>query len=284
MSELYILQSDRLSGFKTDHKFLHFGTFASVAEFASLVNEANSIGIPVYILGNGSNTYFASRIIRSAVLKNNLPKEISIVADNKSGATICVSSSTPIMKVLRFCESNSLDSFYFLASVPGNIGGALAMNAGGGTGKPTILDYVEHILVWEDGVLCHIPKAKITAAHRHTPYSGCHSRLIVNAQFHFSRTHFHESPIKQRIRWHQEHQDTGGPSLGSVFKSGNGYVFGILKRLKFGCFGSYWSEKWGNWIVCKRGSLAGIRACILAACLLHLLVGRKIDLEIVKVK
>jgi UDP-N-acetylmuramate dehydrogenase len=284
MDEFQAICSNRHGGFKTSHRFRNFAVFRSVEEYTALVNVARDHHLPVYILGKGSNTYFASRTVHTAVLKNELPETIEIVEQNDHAITVDISSSTSLMKVLRFCEKNELESFYFLASVPGNVGGSLAMNAGGPKGTETIFDFLDQVTVCDSRSIRTVPKSEIPIGHRHTPFAGQHEELIASARFTFRRTCLTESPVRKRIDWYKTHQDTSGPSLGSVFKDGNGYVFGALKRLNFGMLGSHWSSKYGNWIVCKRGSLLGIRLCIFAARFLHVAIGRRIELEVIKVK
>jgi len=164
------------------------------------------------------------------------------------------------------------------------VGGGLAMNAGGPAGAGTIFDFVDYVTVCEEGEIRRVPKSEILIAHRSTPFTGQHARCIISAQFTFLRKKHSESLVQKRIDWYKIHQDTSGPSLGSVFKDGNGYLFGVLKRLKFGVFGSHYSDKWGNWIVCERASLLGIRICIWAAKFLHIATGTRVELEIIKVK
>jgi UDP-N-acetylmuramate dehydrogenase len=284
MNSLKHNSSNRLSGYRTHHEFLHYASFRSIEEFSSLLLDIQKNDLPVYILGKGSNTWFASRRVHTAVLKNELPEFIEIQKEDDCSLTLRVSSATPIMRVLRFCEKRGFDCFYFLASVPGNIGGALAMNAGGPPHTGSIFDFVDSIDVFEDNMAKTHTKAQIPIGYRHTPYTGVQPKLIISACFTFNKKSFEISPIKERIEWYKRFQDTSGPSLGSVFSSGNGYIYGALKRLRFGIFGSQFSGKYPNWIVCKKGSLFGIRLCVVMATILHRMFSRQIVIEIVRVK
>ena len=128
MDSVRQLTSDRLSTFRTSHEFEHYAEFSTTEEFARLVAWARDASLRVYILGNGSNTLFARTRIRTLVLRNRLPRWMNVLDERR----VEVSSANPTMTVLKHCEKQRLDSFYYLASVPATIGGTLAMHAGRG--------------------------------------------------------------------------------------------------------------------------------------------------------
>ena len=278
-------EGNDFSTYRTHHQVANYAEFTSVTEFATYIECARNAGLTPYVLGKGSNTFFAARKIAAAVLKNRLPEILNVVSESKTSISIEVSSSVSLMKVLRFCQQHSLDSFYYLASVPGNIGGALAMNAGGATNPPlAIYDFVDTVTWWESGATKTMPASEMPRSYRKTPFAGIHDKLIVSAQFTFPKTKLMDDPIQKRLEWYRLEQDTSGPSCGSVFHTCNGYVMGALKRTHFKIAGSHFSGKWANWIVCQNGSHRGISALILLAQILHRLAGKKAILELVRVK
>lgn len=281
--QLKRIESKSLSGFKTRHVFDHFAVFRSVDQYIALVAEARLKGFPVYILGKGSNTWFYGRRVRSAVLKNELPVVIDVVKEDAAGAEVYISSTTPLMKALRFCEKKELEGFWFLASVPGNIGGAIAMNAGGAPGHPTIFDFVETVSIFDGRKLSIVRREEISTGHRKTEFTGVQAKLIVGATFRFKKSAGVGDSISERIRWYKANQDTTGPTLGTVFAEGNGYIFGALKRLRVGFRGAHYSAKWPNWIVCKSGSLIGIRLCVAIGWWAHKLLFSKCRVEMIRV-
>ena len=276
---------DDFSTYRTRHQVANYAEFTSVAEFATYIAHARSAGLAPYVLGKGSNTFFAARNIKAAVLKNQLPEIFEVVSDTPAGMTMEISSTVSLMKVLRFCQQHGLESFYYLASAPGNIGGALAMNAGGAINPPlAIYDFVDTVTCWEAGVLKTMAASAIPRSYRTTPFTGVHDKLIISARFTFPKIHLEDDPIQKRLEWYRLEQDTSGPSCGSVFHTCNGYLMGALKRTQFKIGGSHFSGKWANWIVCQKGSHRGIAALVLLAQSLHWLLGKKAILEIVRVK
>ena len=275
---------DEFSAYRTRHRVANYGEFTAVSEFAAYIDSAHNGGLTPYVLGRGSNTFFAARNMKAAVLKNRLPESLRVVSDSRASMTVEISSSVSLMKVLRFCQQHSLDSFYYLASVPGNIGGGLAMNAGGARQPPlAIYDFVENVTWWEAGVMKNMVASSIPRSFRKTPFTGVHDKLIVSAQFTFPRIKLEDDPIQKRLEWYRLEQDTPGPSCGSVFHTCNGYIMGALKRARFRVHGSYYSGRWANWIICQNGSHHGINALVLLTKMLHYMAGKRAILEIVRV-
>ena len=77
------LRSDRLSTFRTEHEVPHYGEFETPEQFLELRRQAEAKGLPTYILGNGSNTLFLRRTVRSAVLRNRLRQELRDLGEGR---------------------------------------------------------------------------------------------------------------------------------------------------------------------------------------------------------
>jgi UDP-N-acetylmuramate dehydrogenase len=273
-------ESSQLSHYRTFHIFQNYAEITSQSDLAEYYGWAKSNGLEVYILGNGSNTLFAKRRVKTLILKNKIPKYIKPISDGR----VEVSSSAQIMDVLKYCYDNSLSSFYYLASVPASIGGALAMNAGRGEShKCTIYDFVESVTFIADGEIKTLARQDIGISHRQTIFTGKHSKLILSAIFSFEKETFYANPIQERQLWAKDHQDNVGPNCGSVFKSAN---FSLLRKLQGFSFNqASFSKKTPNWILNRSKNSNSIRVLIFLAGLLHLLKGerKKLKLEIILV-
>lgn len=280
-----VITTDRLSGYRTKHTFLRYGAFKTTDEFIELVECAKRLESAIYILGKGTNTLFTRQKINTAVLKNEMPEVIESFDSTPQGETVKFSSSVPIMRALRYCEARSLDSFYFLASVPGNIGGAVAMNAGGGEGSGLdIFNYLKEVSVIRNGKIETLSKESIDHGYRKTIFTGCNKTLIVSATFVFKKVTLQESPIKARLEYYRREQDTTGPSCGSVFSKYNKTIMGLLRRTGPRVFGSRYSKIIGNWITCLNGRHFGLRILIAMAIIAHKLTFNKIEFEVVRIK
>jgi UDP-N-acetylmuramate dehydrogenase len=272
------LDSNQLSTFRTQHRFERYGEFHSAEEFAAYCRWADSAGAKIYILGNGSNTLFTRDTVRSLVLKNALPRTLTPLGDGRLEA----SSTVPLHEILNWCYQNGLDSFYYLASVPATLGGALAMNAGRGkTFGCTIYDFVESVTYFEDGEIKTLRNDHIPRAYRQTMFTGMTRRLILGAVLRFAPGTLEGNPLVERRQWAKEHQDNTFPNGGTVFKCACYPIMDRLRGLRIG--EAQFSAKTSNWLLNRSKSSKPILTLIRVATVLHALTLRKIALELIEV-
>lgn len=281
MIEIASFNSSKLSFYRTTHHFKNYGEVSTIEKFYEYYEWAKANKTKIYLLGNGSNTLFAHKEVKSLVLKNILPKETKILSKSE----LEVSSSVSVMDVLKYCYENNLDSFYYLASVPATIGGALAMNAGRGKQhNVSIYDFVENVTFFdaESNTTKTLNKTEIVIGYRSTIFTGLTSKLILSAKFNFSHKEMDGNPIVERTKWSKEFQDNSSYNCGSVFKECD---FKILKKLKGLHIGkSCFSAKTTNWILNNSESSLPILWLIKIAQILHLLQFTKAILELIKVE
>jgi UDP-N-acetylmuramate dehydrogenase len=275
------ITSNNLSFYRTTHHFERYGEFCTVDQLREYYNLAKANNSKLYILGNGSNTLFTKSTIKTLVLKNNLPKSMTFVSPNK----IEVSSSVLVIDVLKLCYENSLDSFYYLASVPATVGGALAMNAGRGkTRNQTIYDFVESVTFFDlenNSLKTITEKEEIIKGYRTTIFTGIKSKLILSVIFKFSQINIEGNPIQERCKWSKKHQDYSAPNCGSVFKEKNSNLMNLVKGLYIGKAG--FSAKTTNWILNNADNSMNILILIKLVKLLHFLIGKSAVPEVISV-
>ena len=81
----------------------------------------------IYILGAGSNTLFRDSGFNGIIIKlGNAFAHTNLIGHDK----IEVGAAALDKKVADFALKNSISGFEFLSCIPGNIGGAIAMNSG----------------------------------------------------------------------------------------------------------------------------------------------------------
>ncbi|NEO67265.1 MAG: FAD-binding protein, partial [Moorea sp. SIO4G2] len=167
MQSIKSLSDRNLSYYRTEHYFARYAEFASLEDYKAYYQWSKKQGVKLYILGNGSNTLYQKQKVKSLILKNKLPKKIEALSANRFE----VSSTVLVLELLKACVDNSLDSFYYLASVPATIGGALAMNAGRGRKHNiTIYDFVESVSFYdhESDTVKTLGKGDIVQGYRKT--------------------------------------------------------------------------------------------------------------------
>ena len=278
MVQVHPIETNTLSTFRTRHRILHYAEFTTVQEFLSCCNWARDHKVRLYILGNGSNTLFSSRIVRTLVLRNKLEPRLRDMDSGRMEA----SSSLPIMALLRHCHELGLDSFYYLAAAPATIGGAIAMNAGRGRSyNMTVYDYLESVSYLEGETIVTVPAGNIERSYRWTQFTGLTERLIVSAVFQFGRGSYEGDPIADRLAYVKKTQDLSAANCGSVFRECHDGLQNGLRGLRVGtaCF----SGKAPNWILNYGNSPWPIRTLIRISKMIHWLMRRKAVLELVEV-
>lgn len=119
-----------------------FAMPSSIDRLVSLVRWCAVAGLPVTVVGGGSNLLVHDAGIRGVVLNTGRLRGIALV----DGNAIEVESGTSTGKVLSLATKNDLGGVEFLGGVPGSIGGGLIMNAG------TYLGELKDVTAWVDSV------------------------------------------------------------------------------------------------------------------------------------
>lgn len=283
MVEVSTLISDRLSTFRTRHQFLHYAAFDSAETFRELCDWAAEHDLPVFILGNGSNTLFTRHKVRALVLKNEIAEKITPL----EGDRFEVSSATQVMRVLKYCEKDSRDSFYFLASVPATIGGAIAMNAGAGSGG-TIFDFLEELTYFDGTEEITLKREEIGISHRQTMFTGIQTKLVLRAIFRFPKIEMTESPIRKRAHWARDNQDLASPNCGSVFRDCHRPLVARFRffppwGIRIPGFRTQYSRRVNNWIITRSPSPRPTVFLIRLVQFAHRLIGKRAVTEIIEV-
>ena len=278
ITQMRSFTSNKLSYYRTTHCFMNYAEFKTVEEFREYCVWAKYNNRKIYILGNGSNTLFSRKNIRSLILKNHLYQRIESLSNER----VKVSSSTLVRDVLKYCYDHSLNSFYYLSSVPATIGGALAMNAGRGKKfQCTIYDFVESVDFFDSDNNCYktLTKEDIVLGYRETIFTGIRNKLILSVIFNFKMIKFEGNPILERCIWAKQYQDYSAPNCGSVFKEADANILNKIRgwNIKNVSF----SSKTSNWILNRSDSPTSILMLITIAKLFHWLKQKVAETEII---
>lgn len=134
--------------------------------FAALVDHCRQSGIPVRVVGRGSNLLVRDAGIRGAVIHPSGGRfsELSIGPDGR----ITAGAGVRLKKLASAAGAAGIGGFEWLEGIPGNVGGALRMNAGA-MGVETFDQVVEVTFLDEDGVIRTRGRDEITAHYRNVP-------------------------------------------------------------------------------------------------------------------
>lgn len=213
------------TSFKIGGNAKYFITPASAKACANVISLCNQYNVPFNIIGRGTNL---------------------LVNDNGiDGATICISNSMSNIRLLpngdihceagaslsavcSFALENSLEGIEFAYGIPGNIGGAVAMNAGayGGEIKDVVVD-CEFI---DDLGNTHLLNVnELDFSYRHSFFSN-KNYCITSVTLRLSNGDKEQIKAKMNdfLQRRKDKQPLDFPSAGSTFKRPEGSFASLL--------------------------------------------------------
>jgi len=132
------------------------------ADVDDLSNFLKNTDMPITLLGLGSNLIIRDGGIRGVVIK--LGKSFADISHD--GAIVTVGAGATDVLVARYGAKHGLSGLEFLVGIPGNIGGALRMNAGAyGTEISDIL--IDCDVMHRDGLVHTYRRDEIDFSYRH---------------------------------------------------------------------------------------------------------------------
>jgi UDP-N-acetylmuramate--alanine ligase len=134
--------------------------------FAFLVDYCRQRGIPVRVVGRGSNLLVRDGGIRGAVIHptGGVFSDISVDARGQ----ITAGAGVRLKKLASAASAAAIGGFEWMEGIPGNVGGALRMNAGA-MGIETFDQVVRVTFLDEDGVIRTREREEIIAHYRNVP-------------------------------------------------------------------------------------------------------------------
>lgn len=179
--------------------------------------------VPVLVVGKGSNLLVADRGFAGlVVVLGDAFGSISV-----DGTRVRAGGAASLPVVARRSATAGLTGFEWAVGVPGSIGGAVRMNAGGhGSDMAASLEGVR-VIDLETGEDTEMSPAALDLRYRRSSI-GPH-QLVVHADLRLAPgdRQRSEEAIGEIVRWRREHQP-GGPNAGSVFTNPPGDSAGRL--------------------------------------------------------
>ena len=232
--------------------FLDCASGAPLEEIIPCIRKA---GVPLYVIGRGSNLLVRDEGVRGVVLCTAEMHEITVkgsVIRAEAGASLFSLASTALRYELTGAE--------FAAGIPGTLGGAVFMNAGayGGqmadiivrteyldeTGKPGVVEGAAHGFGYRESIFKAHPEWTIVASElRLAPGDPADIRE-------------HMQDYAQRRR---DKQPLEYPSAGSTFKRPEGHFAGKLIQdsglMGYRVGGAQVSEKHAGFLINRDGAI-----------------------------
>ncbi len=275
-----ILENELLSKYTT----VHIGGICKKMFIPETENELISLidaGYNIYLLGGGSNLLISDRVFDYVVNLRKFDEEIMDLGDG----CFKVGASVRLQKLIKTINEKEYGGIEYLYSVPGLVGGAIVMNAGGGIEQGwSISDHVVEVRALYNGKIISLTKEDCNFAHRKSIFRDNLGYLVLSATLSFDKGElsYFESKRKDRLEYCKKYQDNGKPNFGSVFYIANGCVLGFLRRTSFGSKkGCHFSGKTSNWILNEgEGTFKQTIKLIKKAEFLHKCIGKKCEPEV----
>ena len=253
------LESDRDIGSLTTYRVGGAADLFVTCEEADDLDEVARVvalsGIDALVIGNGSNLLVSDRGFRGiAIVLSGTFEFIGLM-----GNELRVGGATRLPIAARRSAAAGLTGFEWAVGVPGTIGGAVRMNAGGHGSD------IARTLISADIVdlrhATHItkPASQLDLRYRHSNLTA--TDVVVEARFALTRGDSirSEHEITEIVRWRRENQP-GGQNAGSVFTNPPGDSAGRLidtagcKGLRIGS--AHVSTKHANFFIADEGGSA----------------------------
>ena len=231
-------------------------------DFAVVHDAVRSTGLDVLVIGQGSNLLIADAGWPGLVIVagGGDRDAIAIGPTDDGDLLVCAGAGVKLPVLARRSVAEGATGLEWMVGVPGSVGGAVRMNAGGhGSDVATNIVSADVVdLAADVGVVRRSP-ASLGLAYRHSALSP--TEIVINASFRcgVGATAVGEETVREIVRWRRTHQP-GGANCGSVFTNPPGDSAGRLidsaglKGRRIG--GASVSDKHANFIQADPGASA----------------------------
>lgn len=192
----------------------------AVPQIVRLVSDG---GLPLTVIGGGSNLLVGDRGIRGVVLRIGADETDAGAIVLRADGAIVADAAVTKERFIDFAVKNGFGGVEFMAGIPGCLGGGIVMNAG--TNLGWFADILAGVSVVDDaGGLRDLSVTKEMSSYRHLKLDG--DPIVVSGTFRLNRVD-DPSAVKKKIaalmRERAAKHPLAYPSAGSVFKNPGGH-------------------------------------------------------------
>lgn len=179
----------------------------------------------ITVLGRGSNVVIADSGVKGLVVRLGQGFTDAVIGEDGS---IVAGAAVSLPKLARFAAREARSGLGFYVGIPGSVGGAVRMNAGGhGSDTSEVLRYA----VVLDRTSVEIERWRVEdlgLTYRHSNLGSGH--IVLQGCFSTSagRATDLEAELREITRWRKQHQPGGTLNAGSVFKNPEGQFAGAI--------------------------------------------------------
>ncbi|MEA2626647.1 MAG: UDP-N-acetylmuramate dehydrogenase, partial [Candidatus Binatota bacterium] len=137
----------------------------SPLELSDLLRRTGALGVPVFLLGSGTNVLVSDRGVRGVVATLGAGFGGVEWTVTGSDALVRAGAAVPFKKLVTAAVERGLSGLEFGEGIPGSVGGGLTMNAGAFGGEiGRVVEVLEG--VHADGRLARLDRAELAFAYR----------------------------------------------------------------------------------------------------------------------
>ena len=219
-------------------------------QLKQIVQRCNENSVPMHVMGFGSNLLVSDSGVRGAVIKLEAEQFSQVEFD---GREVTAWAGAELSKLVLTCVEKGLSGIETLTGIPGSVGGAIKMNAGGNFGDFGAA--VETVgLMDSAGSVFEKSKPELEFDYRQTNITA---KFILNARLRLNAGDPEQimRTIKEIWIYKKNSQPLNTKNSGCIFKNPRGISAGALidraglKGTKIG--GAVVSEKHANFIIAE---------------------------------
>lgn len=198
---------------------------STMEDLLVLLRAAAAQDVPVSVVGGGTNLLVPDRGVRGLVIRLGSGfRMVEIVPDDglRTEALVRCGAAVMTQRLVSFAAQHGWDGFELMAGLPGQVGGAVIMNA------QQIGRFVERVrLVTTAGEVQELDRRQLRFAYR---YSAIDPGIVVDVLLRVTKTDpaAAAARIQQALRYRNDTQDTRLPSAGCAFRNPPGASAGRL--------------------------------------------------------
>ncbi|WP_404784649.1 UDP-N-acetylmuramate dehydrogenase [Altericista sp. CCNU0014] len=189
----------------------------SLDQLQASVQWASSEGLPITVLGAGSNLLISDRGLPGLVISTRHLRDQTFCEETQ---TITVAAGKPLPRLCWQLAKQGWAGLEWAVGIPGTIGGAVVMNAGA-HGESISDSLVEAIVLEPDGTQRKRSNAELEYSYRSSTLQGGQS-IVLSATFSLQQGQSAEA-VQATTESHLNHrlgtQPYDLPSCGSVFRN-----------------------------------------------------------------
>lgn len=221
-------------------------------QLKEVVKRCNENEIRIYVMGFGSNLLIGDDGLRGAVIKLEAEQFAQIKYDDQE---VTAGAGAELSKLVLTCVEKGLSGVEPLTGIPGSVGGAVKMNAGGNFGD--FGSVVETVTLMDSvGNIFEKSKPELVFDYRKTNITA---KFVLNARLKLNSADPEQimRTVKEIWIYKKNNQPLKTKNSGCIFKNPTGASAGALidraglKGLLIG--GAVVSEKHANFIIAKEG-------------------------------